>query len=48
MRGVALGAGLGALAAKKAPALIQQVGSRVQKAMLKYVASHATGATNPS
>jgi hypothetical protein len=38
MRGVVLGAGLGWLAAKKG-------GPLVQKAMLKYLASHATGAT---
>jgi hypothetical protein len=38
MRGVVLGAGLGALAAKKG-------GPLVQRAMLKYLTSHATGAT---
>jgi hypothetical protein len=47
MRGVVLGAGLGVLAAKKVPPLVQQVRPRVQKAMLKYVVSHAaTGATD--
>ena len=46
MRGVVLGAGLGVLAAKKVPPLVQQVRPLVQKAMLKYVLSHAaTGAT---
>ena len=45
MRGVVLGAGLGVLAAKKVPPLVQKVGPLVQKAMLKYVTSHATGAT---
>lgn len=39
MRGVVLGAGLGVLAAKK-------VGPLVQNAMLRYVTSHATGATD--
>ena len=38
MRGVVLGAGLGWLAAKKG-------GPLAQKAMLKYVASHAMDAT---
>jgi hypothetical protein len=38
MRGVVLGAGLGWLAAKKG-------GPLVQKAMIKYLTSHATGAT---
>jgi hypothetical protein len=47
MRGVVLGAGLGVLAAKKVPPLVQQIRPRVEKAMLKYVASHATkGATD--
>jgi hypothetical protein len=46
MRGVLLGAGLGVLAAKKVPVLVQRVGPLVQSAMLKYVASHATGATD--
>jgi hypothetical protein len=47
MRGVLLGAGLGVLAAKKVPPLLQKVGPLVQNAMLKYVASHATtGATD--
>jgi hypothetical protein len=40
-RGVVLGAGLGVLAAKKGPPLVQQARARVQKAMLKYVVSHA-------
>jgi hypothetical protein len=39
MRGVIVGAGLGVLAAKKA-------GPLVKNAMLKYVTSHATGATD--
>lgn len=39
MRGVIIGAGLGALAATKGVPL-------VKNAMLKYVASHATGATD--
>jgi hypothetical protein len=39
MRGVIVGAGLGVLAAKKA-------GPLVQNAMLKYVASHATEASD--
>jgi hypothetical protein len=38
MRGVVLGAGLGALAAKKG-------GPLVQKAMVRYLMSHGTGAT---
>ena len=47
MRGVVLGAGLGVLASRKVPALIQKAQPRVQKAMLKYVVSHATtGATD--
>ena len=46
MRGVVLGAGLGVLAAKKVPPLLQKVGALVQNAMLKYVTSHATGATD--
>jgi hypothetical protein len=46
MRGVLLGAGLGVLAAKKVPPLVQKVGPLVRKAMLKYVASHATGAAD--
>ena len=46
MRGVLLGAGLGVLAAKKVPPLVKKVGPLVQNAMLKYVASHATGATD--
>jgi hypothetical protein len=47
MRGVLLGAGLGVLAAKKVPPLLEKVGPLVQNAMLKYVASHATaGATD--
>jgi hypothetical protein len=46
MRGVLLGAGLGVLAAKKVPPLVQKVGPLVRNAMLKYVASHATGATD--
>jgi hypothetical protein len=37
MRGVILGAGLGALAATKGPPL-------ARKAMMKYLTSHATGA----
>jgi hypothetical protein len=45
MRGVLLGAGLGVLAAKKGPPLVQKVGPLVRNAMLKYVASHAAGAT---
>ena len=49
MRGVVLGAGLGALAAKKVPPLLEQVGPLVRNAMLKFVASRATpAATNPS
>jgi len=49
MRGVVLGAGLGVLAAKKVPPLVQQVRPLVRNAMLKYVASHAeTGATDKS
>jgi hypothetical protein len=46
MRGVLLGAGLGVLAAKKVPPLVQKVGPLVRNAGLKYVASHATGATD--
>jgi hypothetical protein len=47
MRGVVLGAGLGVLAAKKVPPLLQKVGPLVQNAMLKYVTSHApAGATD--
>jgi hypothetical protein len=46
MRGVLLGAGLGVLAAKKGPPLVQKVGPLVRNAMLKYVTSHATGATD--
>ena len=46
MRGVLLGAGLGVLAAKKVPPLVQEVGGLLRNAMLKYVASHATGATD--
>jgi hypothetical protein len=46
MRGVLVGAGLGVLAAKKVPPLVQKVGPLVRNAMLKYVASHATGATD--
>jgi hypothetical protein len=47
MRGVLIGAGLGVLAAKKVPPLLEKVGPLVQNAMLKYVASHATaGATD--
>ena len=47
MRGVLLGAGLGVLAAKKVPPLVQKAGPLVQNAMLKYVKSHATaGATD--
>jgi hypothetical protein len=45
MRGVLLGAGLGVLAAKQVPPLVQKVGPLVRNAMLKYVASHAAGAT---
>jgi hypothetical protein len=45
MRGVVLGAGLGVLAAKKVPSLVQRVGPLVRNTMLKYVASHSTGAT---
>jgi hypothetical protein len=49
MRGVVLGAGLGALAAKKGPPLLQQVGPVVRNAMVKFVASRATpAATNLS
>jgi hypothetical protein len=44
IRGVVLGAGLGVLAAKKAGPLVQKVRPLVRNAMLKYVASHATGA----
>jgi hypothetical protein len=39
MRGVIIGAGLGVLAAKKG-------GPLVKNAVLRYVTSHATGATN--
>jgi hypothetical protein len=46
MRGVVLGAGLGVLAAKKGPPLVQKLELLVQNAMLKYVTSHATGATD--
>ena len=47
MRGVVLGAGLGVLAAKKVPPLVQKVRPLVRNAMSKYVASHATtGATD--
>jgi hypothetical protein len=46
MRGVLLGAGLGVLAAKKVPPLVQKVRPLVRNAMLKYVASHATEATD--
>ena len=46
MRGVLLGAGLGVLAANKVPPLVQKVRPLVRNAMLKYVASHATGATD--
>jgi hypothetical protein len=46
MRGVLLGAGLGVLAARKVPPVVERVGPLVQSAMLKYVASHATGATD--
>jgi len=47
MRGVVLGVGLGVLAAKKVPPLVQEVRPLVRNAMLKYVASHATtGATD--
>ena len=46
MRGMLLGAGLGALAAKKVPPLVQKVRPLVRNAMFKYVASHATGATD--
>jgi hypothetical protein len=45
MRGLVLGTGLGVLAAKKVPPLVQKVGPLVRNAMLKYVASHAAGAT---
>ena len=50
MRGVVLGAGLGALAAKKGGPLMQSAGARVQRAMLKYlmsrgVAGQAAGGT---
>jgi hypothetical protein len=45
MRGVVIGAGLGVLAAKKVPPLLQKVGPAVQNAMLKYVMSHGAGAT---
>ena len=45
MRGVLLGAGLGVLAAKKVPPLVQKVGPLVRNTMLKYLASHPTGAT---
>jgi hypothetical protein len=34
------------LAAKKVPPLVQKVGPLVRNVMLKYVASHATGATD--
>jgi hypothetical protein len=40
MRGVVLGAGLGALAAKKGGPLVQKGGARVRQAMLKYLMSH--------
>ena len=46
IRGVLFGAGLGVLAAKKGPPLVQKVGTLVRNAMLKYVTSHATGATD--
>ena len=46
MRGVVLGAGLGVLAAKKVPPLVQKAGPLVQRAMLKYVMSHGTGPTD--
>jgi hypothetical protein len=47
MRGLVLGTGLGVLAAKKVPPLVQKLRPLVQNAMLKYVASHATaGATD--
>jgi ABC-type lipoprotein release transport system permease subunit len=46
MRGVVLGVGLGVLAAKKVPPLVQNLEPLVQNAMLKYVTSHATGATD--
>ena len=47
MRGVVLGAGLGVLAAKTVPPLVQKARPLVRNAMLKYVASHATeGATD--
>lgn len=46
MRGVVLGAGLGVLAAKKVPPLVQKLEPLVQNAMLKYLTSHATGATD--
>jgi hypothetical protein len=39
MRGVLLGAGLGALAAKKGGPLVQKGRARVQHAMLKYLLS---------
>jgi hypothetical protein len=39
MRGVIVGAGLGALAAKKG-------GPLIKNAMLKYLTSHASGATD--
>ena len=41
MRGVVLGAGLGVLAVKKGPPLVQKVGPLVRNAMMKYVTSHA-------
>ena len=44
MRGVVVGAGLGVLAAKKVPPLLQKVGPAVQNAMLKYLMSHGAGA----
>ena len=44
LRGVVIGAGLGVLAAKKVPPLLQKVGPAVQNAMLKYVMSHGAGA----
>jgi hypothetical protein len=42
MRGVVVGAGLGVLAAKKVPPLVQKVRPLVRNALLKYVASHGT------
>jgi hypothetical protein len=46
MRGVVVGAGLGVLAARKVPPLVEKARPLVRNAMLRYVAAHATsGAT---